>query len=112
MRILVRLAVSLYVVVSMGQGQTSAESQRITILRRGSQSAQKAAPEHFVGSVQVESLFAAKTPGRTSGSLVMFEKGSRTAWHTHPLGQVLIVTAGIGRVQRWGDPADEIRQAM
>ena len=49
-------------------------------------------------------------PARASGSLVTFEPGARTAWHTHPLGQVLIVTAGTGRVQRWGDPIDEIRQ--
>jgi 4-carboxymuconolactone decarboxylase len=60
--------------------------------------------------VRVDPLFQANAPARTSGSLVTFESGARSAWHTHPLGQVLIVTAGTGRVQRWGDPVDEIRQ--
>jgi 4-carboxymuconolactone decarboxylase len=60
--------------------------------------------------VRVDPLFQANAPARTSGSLVTFEPGARTAWHTHPLGQALIVTAGTGRVQRWGDRADEIQQ--
>lgn len=110
MRILLTLAVSLQMVVTIVQGQSSVEPQRITILRRRSQPAQKAAADHFTGSVEVESLFTAKAPGRASGSLITFQRGARTAWHTHPIGQVLIVTVGTGRIQRWGDPIDEIRQ--
>jgi 4-carboxymuconolactone decarboxylase len=59
--------------------------------------------------VRVEQPFQASEPGRVSGARVTFEKGARTAWHTHPLGQTLLVTSGVGRVQRWGDPVDEIR---
>ncbi|HEU4390608.1 MAG TPA: carboxymuconolactone decarboxylase family protein [Blastocatellia bacterium] len=85
-------------------------SQAIRITRRGSQPSRQGPAENFTGSVRVDPLFQANAPARTSGSLVTFEAGARTAWHTHPLGQVLIVTAGTGRVQRWGDPVDEIRQ--
>ena len=60
--------------------------------------------------MRVDPLFQANAPARASGSLVTFEPGARTAWHTHPLGQILIVTAGVGRVQRWGDPIEDIRQ--
>ncbi len=85
-------------------------SQAIRIARRGSQPSRQGPAENFTGSVRVDPLFQANAPARTSGSLVTFEPGARTAWHTHPLGQVLIVTAGRGRVQRWGDPVDEIQQ--
>src|SRR6266702_7526481 len=86
------------------------ESQTIEIIRNGSHSATKGPAQNFTGSVQVDQLFPAKDPSRVSGGVVTFEPGARTAWHTHPLGQILIVTAGIGRVQRWGDPVDEIQQ--
>jgi 4-carboxymuconolactone decarboxylase len=85
-------------------------SQSIRITRRGSQTPRQGPAENFTGSVRVDPLFQANAPARASGSLVTFEPGARSAWHTHPLGQVLIVTAGTGRVQRWGDPVDEIRQ--
>jgi 4-carboxymuconolactone decarboxylase len=85
-------------------------SQSIRIVRSGSQAPRQGPAENFTGSVRVDPLFAPSAPARTSGSLVTFEPGARSAWHTHPLGQVLIVTAGTGRVQRWGDPVDEIRQ--
>lgn len=88
----------------------SEQSQVIRIKRRGSQAPRQGPAENFTGSVRVDPLFQANAPARTSGSLVTFESGARSAWHTHPLGQVLIVTAGTGRVQRWGDPVDEIRQ--
>jgi 4-carboxymuconolactone decarboxylase len=65
--------------------------------------------EYFSGSALVYRRFQARAPGRASGALVAFEPGARTAWHSHPLGQTLIVTSGVGRVQRWGDPVDEIR---
>jgi 4-carboxymuconolactone decarboxylase len=92
-------------------GAVSAQdSKAIRIMRRGSQPSRQGPAENFTGSVRVDPLFQASAPARTSGSLVTFEPGARSAWHTHPLGQVLIVTAGMGRVQRWGDPVDEIRQ--
>jgi 4-carboxymuconolactone decarboxylase len=94
-----------------GAASASAQdSQAIRIMRRGSQAARQGPAENFTGSVRVDPLFQASAPTRTSGSLVTFEPGAHSAWHTHPLGQVLIVTAGTGRVQRWGDPVDEIRQ--
>jgi 4-carboxymuconolactone decarboxylase len=92
-------------------GTASAEdSQAIKIIRIGSQPSRQAPSEHFTGSVRVVPLFQAHAPGRASGSLVTFEPGARTAWHSHALGQILIVTAGTGRVQRWGDPVEEIRE--
>lgn len=63
----------------------------------------------FTGSVQVETLFNSFGKERVQGANVTFEPGARTAWHTHPLGQTLIVLSGLGRVQRWGGPIEEIR---
>lgn len=88
----------------------SQDSQQIRIIRRGSQPSRQGPVQNFTGSVRVDPLFQAHAPARASGSLVTFEPGARTAWHTHPLGQILTVTAGTGRVQRWGDPVEEIRQ--
>jgi quercetin dioxygenase-like cupin family protein len=88
---------------------SSADSQTITITRSGSQPSRKAPAEYFTGSVRIDPLFQANEPSRTSGSYVTFEPGARSAWHTHPLGQTLIVTAGSGRVQRWGRPIEDIR---
>ena len=89
---------------------TAQESQMIRITRRGSQPSRQGPAENFTGSVRVDPLFQANAPLRAAGALVTFEPGAHTAWHTHPLGQILIVTAGAGRLQRWGDPVDEIRQ--
>lgn len=86
------------------------DSPMIKIMRRGSQPSRQGPAENFTGAVRVDPLFQANAPARAYGALVTFERGARTAWHTHPLGQVLIVTSGTGRVQRWGDPLDEIRQ--
>ncbi len=86
------------------------EAQRIHVTRNGSQPSTKGPTEHFTGSVRVDPLFQANAPSRMSGAYVTFEPGARTAWHTHPLGQRLIVTAGAGRVQRWGDPIEEVRR--
>jgi 4-carboxymuconolactone decarboxylase len=85
------------------------ESQTITIARRGSQPSRTGPAENFTGTVRVEPLFQATGQSRASGATVTFEPGARTAWHTHPLGQTLIVTSGVGRVQQWGGPIDEIR---
>jgi 4-carboxymuconolactone decarboxylase len=87
----------------------SASAQEITITRGGSRPVQAGSAEQFTGTVRVDLLFEANDPSRMVGGSVSFEPGARTAWHTHPLGQVLIVTAGVGRVQRWTGPIDEIR---
>jgi 4-carboxymuconolactone decarboxylase len=89
---------------------TSASAQTISIARSGSQPSRPGPAENFTGSVRVDPLFQPSDPARASGGLVTFEPGARSAWHSHPLGQVLIVTAGTGRVQQWGGPIDEIRQ--
>jgi quercetin dioxygenase-like cupin family protein len=84
-------------------------NETMDIKRNGTQASGKAPAENFTGTVRVDPLFKAEDPARTNGSSVTFEPGARTAWHTHPLGQRLIVTAGCGRVQRWGGPIEEIR---
>src|SRR5215471_10624434 len=79
------------------------------IKRAGSQPSGKGPSEYFTGAVRLDPLFTAPTPARVAGVNVTFEPGARTAWHTHPLGQTLIVTAGCGRAQRWGGPIEDIR---
>ncbi len=79
------------------------------IKRSGSRPSGKGPEDYFTGTVRVDPLFEAAAPARALGASVTFEPGARTAWHTHPLGQTLIVTAGCGRVQRWGGPIEEIR---
>jgi quercetin dioxygenase-like cupin family protein len=79
------------------------------IKRSGSQPSGKGQAEYFTGSVRVDPLFNAPSPARVFGASVTFEPGARTAWHTHPLGQTLIVTAGCGWAQRWDGPVEEIR---
>src|SRR5438552_12854279 len=79
------------------------------IKRSGSQASGKGPAEWFTGTVRIDPLFQANAPARASSASVTFEPGARTAWHTHPLGQTLIVTAGSGRVQREGGPVEEIR---
>jgi len=80
------------------------------IKRAGSQSSNKGPANWFTGTVRIDPLFPVTPPARAAGNAVTFEPGARTAWHTHPLGQTLIVTAGCGRAQRWGGPIEEIRQ--
>jgi quercetin dioxygenase-like cupin family protein len=79
------------------------------VKRIGSQPSNKGSPQYFTGVVRIDPLFEAPAPARVVGASVTFEPGARTAWHTHPLGQTLIVTAGCGRVQREGGPVEEIR---
>src|SRR5213592_5049006 len=79
------------------------------IKRSGSQPSTKGRDDWFTGTVRIDPLFPVQEPARASASLVTFEPCARTAWHTHPLGQRLIVTSGCGRVQRWGGPIEEIR---
>jgi quercetin dioxygenase-like cupin family protein len=79
------------------------------IKRSGSRPSGKGPSEWFTGIVRIDPLFEAPEPARGRGASVTFELAARTAWHTHPLGQTLIVTDGVGRVQRWGGPIEEIR---
>ena len=79
------------------------------IKRSGSQPSRNGAPEWFTGTVRIDPLFSPPDPARAAGGRVTFEAGARTAWHTHPLGQTLIVMAGCGWVQREGGPVEEIR---
>ena len=79
------------------------------IKRCGSRPSAKGPAEYFTGTVRVDPLFEAADPARVRGASVTFEPGARTAWHTHPLGQTLIVISGTGRVQRLGGDVEEIR---
>jgi quercetin dioxygenase-like cupin family protein len=78
------------------------------IKRSGSQPSTKGSAEYFTGMVRIDPLFQANDPARAVGVSVTFEPGSRTAWHSHPLGQTLIVIAGCGLAQRWDGPVEEI----
>lgn len=79
------------------------------IQRSGSQPSAKGSADYFTGTVRIDPLFQPKDQARAAGNSVTFEPGARTAWHTHPLGQTLIVVSGLGRAQKWGGPVEEIR---
>jgi quercetin dioxygenase-like cupin family protein len=79
------------------------------IRRGGSQASRKGPVENFTGTVRLDPLFETPEPARVTSISVTFEPGARTAWHTHPLGQTLIVTSGVGWTQCWGEPKQEIR---
>jgi quercetin dioxygenase-like cupin family protein len=79
------------------------------ITRSGSQASGRGPSEWFTGTVRIDPLFDASGDARTAGNAVTFEPGARTAWHTHPLGQTLIITFGRGWVQRQGEPVEEVR---
>jgi quercetin dioxygenase-like cupin family protein len=79
------------------------------IKRSGSQPSAKGPADYFTGTVRIDAPFSGEDPARVGGATVTFEPGARTAWHTHPLGQTLIVTSGLGWVQREGGPVEEIR---
>jgi quercetin dioxygenase-like cupin family protein len=89
---------------------SSESSATIKVTRAGSQPSRQGPAETFTGSVRIDPLFNANAPSRASGARVTFEAGARTAWHTHPLGQTLIVTAGSGWVRHWGGPIQDIRE--
>lgn len=95
-----------------GSANTPAEpaaSEQIMITRNGSQASLKGPDNWFTGQVRVDMLFQPQAPARTSAALVTFEPGSRTAWHTHPLGQTLVVMGGKGWVQEWGQEKRDIQ---
>jgi quercetin dioxygenase-like cupin family protein len=79
------------------------------VKRNGSQPSGKGPADWFTGAVRIDPLFQASAPARVQGASVTFEPGARTAWHTHPLGQTLIVVSGLGWAQRWGGQIEEIR---
>lgn len=81
---------------------------QMEILRAGSKPSAKGPTDWFSGTARIDALFNPFAPDRVQGANVTFEPGARTAWHTHPLGQTLVVISGIGRVQRWGGPIEEI----
>src|SRR5437870_1810857 len=85
-------------------------STQISITPASSQNVIAGASDRFTGTVRVQSLFDAREPARSSGGQVTFQPGARSAWHSHPLGQILIVTDGVGWVQQWGDPIQVIRK--
>lgn len=101
------------VAVGGSSAQTTDRSKEfrmdMDIKRNGSRPSQKGPEDWFTGTVRIDPLFQAPEPARTSAAQVTFEPGARTAWHTHPLGQTLIVTSGFGWVQREGGPIEEIR---
>lgn len=88
----------------------SGARSQVIITRNNSQPSSTGSADNFTGTVRVSGFFQRTAPARVSGATVTFEPGARTVWHVHPLGQTLIVTAGTGRVQRWGDLVDEMRQ--
>jgi quercetin dioxygenase-like cupin family protein len=101
------LLASLLVPVTLAAQTTAGQ---ITITPANSQRVISGAPDRFTGSVRVRSLFDAKEPSGSSGGQVTFQPGARSNWHTHPLGQLLIVTDGEGWIQRWGGPVQVIRK--
>jgi len=88
---------------------TRSKESRMEIKQIGSRPSGKGPAEWFTGAVRIDPLFEAPDPARVAGASVTFEPGARTAWHTHPLGQTLVVTAGVGWAQREGGPVEEIR---
>jgi 4-carboxymuconolactone decarboxylase len=105
MKLLAATAMSL----SLTAPALAQEAPTIEVARSGSQPSRQGPAENFTGAVRVDPLFGANSPSRASGAYVTFQSGARSAWHTHPVGQILIVTAGSGRVQGWGGPVQEIR---
>lgn len=79
------------------------------IVQNGSQASTAGSSEYFTGTVRIDPLFQPEGHARASGAAVTFEPGARTAWHTHPIGQTLIVTAGSGLIQLWGEPIQKIK---
>ncbi|MBB3014192.1 (R)-mandelonitrile lyase [Cupriavidus alkaliphilus] len=95
--------------LSLGVSAYASEQKPITVTRVGTQPSNAGAEQNFTGSVFVDARFQAAAPARVGGGIVTFAPGARTAWHTHPLGQTLIVTSGVGLVQKWDDAVQEIR---
>ena len=100
---------TLFLMASASVGTQSTETQRLVITRDGSRAIDRGPEANFTGDVRIERLFEAVDSSHSSGGFVTFAPGARTAWHSHPAGQILIVTTGTGRAQVWGQPIEEIR---
>jgi quercetin dioxygenase-like cupin family protein len=112
MKQIAKASVAALTLIASGASQTAPTQNppAISIARSESLQTTKGAAQFFTGSVQVQQLFSGHDPARTSGGKVSFAPGARSAWHTHPLGQILIVTDGTGWMQQWGGPVEEIRK--
>ena len=96
------LSVSAAAAMTAAQPALAEPGKGQTIIRSGEQAAVKGSPRFFTGSVRIDPLYPANNAMRSSGGSVTFEPGARSHWHVHPVGQVLIVTSGVGRTQEWG----------
>jgi len=107
------LSLSLLVSAGAFAGQAlaaEADKKSQTISRAGSEASVKGSAEYFTGNVRIDPLFPANDSAPFAGAYVTFEPGARSAWHIHPTGQHLLVTAGVGRTQQWGGPIEEIKE--
>jgi quercetin dioxygenase-like cupin family protein len=110
MKVLLTATSVVLAVAALQPGEAGAQTaQSQTIARAGTQPAAIGPAEYFTGRVRVQPLLTPKAPSNYTGAYVTFEPGARSAWHTHPAGQQLIVTAGVGRTQEWDGPVVEIR---
>lgn len=109
MKKLIVIGCALAVAVPAHAQSVADSAPHMVIARAGTQAASKGPAQNFTGNVRVDPLFGEHAPVSTSGASVTFEPGARSAWHTHPAGQILIVTAGAGRICQWGGPVQEIR---
>lgn len=112
MKTLISAAASLFVLgtVPFAAGEAAGQSQKSqTVTRAGAQPSAKGPAEYFTGNARVDPVFAANESAPYSGAYVTFEPGARSNWHTHPTGQHLMVTHGVGRTQEWGGPVVEVR---
>lgn len=101
-------AAAVFLALTVSAASAQEKSSMITVTPIGSQPSVQGQAEYFTGTVRIDSPFQAPLPARVGGATVTFEPGARTAWHTHPLGQTLFVTAGSGLVQTWGGPVRRI----
>lgn len=104
------LCVAVITFLSVASLSSAEEAQAVKVTRIGTQPSAEGPAKNFTGIVRIDSRFQGPSPARVGGATVTFEPGARTAWHTHPLGQTLIVTAGAGLIQHWEGPIQEIRQ--
>lgn len=104
-----RLAAALSLVLSVSTVNAKENFSMITVMQSGAKPSVKGPSDYFTGTVRIDSPFQGTEPARVGGATVTFEPSARTAWHTHPLGQTLIVTAGLGLVQEWEGTVREIR---
>ncbi|SHK50978.1 Cupin domain protein [Paraburkholderia terricola] len=102
------VAIAVLLSASFSTFAADIQGESITVARSGSQPSVPGGMQRFSGSVRIDPLFQSAAPSRLSGGLVTFEPGARTAWHTHPLGQTLLITSGRGWIQQWGHEKQEV----